>query len=399
MRINLRQDTKALKGATIVQVQNADGSFFTITSLEYADDVELNATSIKDLQAMVTIFGEMCAAFGMQISTKKTVVMAVEHGLQSKGRKVGDDEEGDEDEEAGEEVTDAQAYDPIILNKVVLKRVSTFCYLGHMLNSKGTLTNEIAARASRMRSTFLSLKSSVFCNRHLPIRVKLAAFNAAVVENGLYACEVWSVTAKQMDLLDGVQHQLLKKICGFGIQSRVSKIRLIEQAARHGVVVLPVSVRIRLTKLRYGGHIARRQEYLLKSEKACRQMDLLLPGVNLNVPHGLVTGTAKPGKVTGATAHRSALQAAGLPVNEWSALAKQSSKADWRRLLKGKVTQNLMLPWIERQLKGKTARESAAEKVGRAILPADIHDKKCHLCRKFGKKGERGHLRVLRRML
>ena len=78
--INLRQDTKALKGATVVQVQNADGSFFTITSLEYADDVELNATSIKDLQDMVKIFGDMCAAFGMRISTKKAVVMAVEHG-------------------------------------------------------------------------------------------------------------------------------------------------------------------------------------------------------------------------------------------------------------------------------------------------------------------------------
>ena len=49
-----------------------------------------------------------------------------------------------------------------------------------------------------------------------------------------------------MDLLDGVQHQLLKKIFVLGIQSRVAKIRLIEQAARHGVVVLPVSVRIRL---------------------------------------------------------------------------------------------------------------------------------------------------------
>ena len=152
--------------------------------------------------------------------------------------------------------------------------------------------------------------------------------------------------------------------------------------------MLPVSVRIRLARLRYGGHIERRQEYLLKSGKTCRQMDLLLPDVNLHVPPGLKTGKAKPGKVTGATAHRSALQAAGLPENEWSALAKQSSKADWRRLLKGKVTQNLMRPWIERQLKTKTARESAAEKVGRAILPADIHDKKCHLCRKFGKKGE-----------
>ena len=196
--------------------------------------------------------------------------------------------------------------------------------------------------------------------------------NAAAVENGLYACEVWSVTAKQMDLLDGVQHQLLKKIFGFGIQSRVAKIRLIEQAARHGVVVLPVSVRIRLARLRYGGHIARRQEYLLKSGKTCRQMDLLRTDANLHVPPGLKTGKAKPGKVTGATAHRSALLAARLPESEWSDLAKQSSKTDWRRLLKGKVTQNLMRPWIERQLKGKTARESAAEKVGRAILPADF---------------------------
>ena len=90
-------------------------------------------------------------------------------------------------------------YDPITLNGVALKRVTSFCYLGHMLISKGTLENEIAARASRTRRTFLSLKSSVFCSKYLPIKVKLAAFNAAVVESGLYACEVWSVTAKQME--------------------------------------------------------------------------------------------------------------------------------------------------------------------------------------------------------
>ena len=90
---------------------------------------------------MVKIFGDMCAAFGMRISTKKTVVMAVEHGRLLNRRKEGDDEEEDDDDD--EEVTDVQVYDPIILRDValqrdvVLQRVSTFCYLGHMLNSKG----------------------------------------------------------------------------------------------------------------------------------------------------------------------------------------------------------------------------------------------------------------------
>jgi hypothetical protein len=77
--IRLRKETKAQRKEDHVMVQNKNGSIVTIFSLEYADDVDLEALSLEDLQEMVTVFGDMCKAFGMKVSGAKTVVMAVKH--------------------------------------------------------------------------------------------------------------------------------------------------------------------------------------------------------------------------------------------------------------------------------------------------------------------------------
>ena len=70
-------------------------------------------------------------------------------------------------------------YPDFFMFGAALKRVSCFCYLGHLMNNKGTLANELAARMSNMRTTFLRLEENVFCNKHLLTKVKLEAFNAA----------------------------------------------------------------------------------------------------------------------------------------------------------------------------------------------------------------------------
>ena len=305
---------------------------------------------------------------------------------------------GDERQEAEDEPE--ESYPDVILFGAPLKRVSCFCYLGHLMNSKGTLANEIQARMANMRTMFLRLKESVFCNKHLSVRVKLEAFNAAVVGAGLYASEIWALTKTEAELIDGAQHKLLQCILGFGPRpggSRVSQITCIEMAAQHGVIILPASVRMELARLRYGGHIARRQVYLAKQNKSCIQMDMLGGDVEIVAADILKTGGKAPGLMTFAKLINATAKKVTQGDNmSWDVRAKHLSKEGWRKYLKRDATRALMEAWLQVKFDEKISREAKTKEiVASGVLP-DYHDSTCHVCKRKWHGGvKHGHCTAL----
>jgi hypothetical protein len=165
-----------------VLLRLTDGTLVTVSSLEYADDVALPALSEDHLQKMVTAFGEICDAFGLTISTghahlAKTKVnedqeRAAEESTQDGPEEDVDRPQNEEGEESDYDVEEESrrpaktAAQPlsIWLGEVKLDK---FCYLGSILNSRGTLHDKLAVRAARMHAAFALLEMSVYCNRHL----------------------------------------------------------------------------------------------------------------------------------------------------------------------------------------------------------------------------------------
>ena len=395
----------------IANLQNPDKSWFTILSLEFADDVELNALSIPDLQEMVKIFGEACKAFGLNISYTKTVVMAVAPprrasekagGGGSAATTAGSEQDGGTggEQEGGSASLDTSSgeviYGKIVLDKYVLKRVTSFCYLGQLLNNTGTLSNELAMRRSKMRTTFNRLKGNVLQNWSIPLKMRLQFFNAAVIEGSLYACETWTMTQAETDSMESVLYQLLlrtiysMKEIRSGRLARKSLLDLVLRAAEAGFKVLPIAVFVQVARLRYYGHIARRAVRETEEGKASVHMFLLDPNLVLAGPTG--PGSIQAAKITFASstkailvrAHTAEMAKEGLT---WEQIARTADKKAFSDLVRGAATETLLEGWVEKRSAEHEARTTKAQEAGEVpdgSETKDIHDKKCHICNKTG---------------
>jgi hypothetical protein len=424
----------------------SDEGTITLTTNEFADDLEMDALSTADLQTMVSIFGRACAAFGLVVNYKKTVVMAVEPAQRAASAATGavevvevpgtaapvtpmpgeatrlqslrprtpappaapdsdsEDDEGDDDDDACPPRTprgaapapDAVApYEDITLDTLILERVTSFCYLGHLLNSRGTMANELAARRSKMRTTFNRLRENVIGNFYVPIRTRLHFFNAAVIEGCMYACETWTLTQGEIDSLESVQYQLLLRTfygaadIRSGRRSRKSLLDLIEQAAMAGCKVLPIEVQLQVARLRYYGHIVRREVQLRgKGRGPCVHTFLLQHTCRLDGDTG--PGAVQAARITFASSTRAILESARTKEmiangESWLAVAQDAKKKAYSKLVKGEVTEKLMTSWVEARCKAHDGRRALeTEKWPEDPDVEDIHDKTCHICEKKG---------------
>ena len=207
------------------------------------------------------------------------------------------------------------------------------------------------------------------------------------------------MTNEEAKRIDGAQHKLLQRILGFGPRpggSRVSQITCIELAAQLGVVILPASVRMELGRLRYGGHIARRQVYLGDRNKPCIQMDMLGKDVGIIADDSLKTGGKAPGLMTFATLIKQSAEKVTQGGRRWDVRAKVATKAGWRRYLKADATRALMESWLQSHYDGKSERSAKAQASKASGVVADYHDKACSRCKRIWYGGAKaGHSLVL----
>jgi ribosomal protein L12E/L44/L45/RPP1/RPP2 len=421
------------------QGEGANWSTIVLSCIEYADDVVLTALSAADLQFMVTIFGEVCEDFGLSMSIDKTKVMRVEHvQTRSKANPVAappgpsaeatdgatstdsDEEDEWEDDEDDEDEEPAPAPGPKSPDLVItykgkrLDQVSRFCYLGHTLNCKGTLRDELAIRCAMMRRAFAKFEANVFCNPHVSTATKLETFNAVVIPNGFYACELWwSMTKADAKKLDAVVFFLLKRIMNFRLSAPyVSRITIVEKAAKFGVIIIPAVPRVRLGMLRYMGHVARRETYQSEGPNPQRSphSDLMSsnttyfaagpsPTTGEATPPArlaLGTGPATRPKSFAPTGVATALDDSGIPADAWQAEVRKARKKHWKNFTESTVRPRLMRAWCEEVVKEKVKRDAqrapkAAQKAETARLAAEAeqarvdsggkHRRRCDICR------------------
>ena len=113
-------------------------------------------------------FSQACAALGLTINLKKTVLM-----YQS---------------------APGKTYIPpnIYVNGSKLKVVDRFVHLGSTLNSKNTLDNEIVLRICKASESFGRLDDRLWRRRGISVETKLTVYNACVLSSLPYTCETWA---------------------------------------------------------------------------------------------------------------------------------------------------------------------------------------------------------------
>lgn len=84
------------------------------------------------------------------------------------------------------------------------------------------------------------------------------------------------MTETQLKTRESAEFHILRRLLGELYTSawRLSYVAFIELAAKKVCITLPMAVRIRLNMLRYGGHVARRKQFLDKRGEHCVEMEL-----------------------------------------------------------------------------------------------------------------------------
>jgi hypothetical protein len=203
-------------------------TMLTIAALMYADDLVLMSCDRCELELMLKVFDSVCSRMGMCVNAAKTELMAVSH--------------------TGEPLQSVQ------LSDGEAQYVSSFKYLGGIVDSSATWEAEVTARISKAKGRFAQMQR-VWSARRLPVALKMQCFRAYVLPVLLFGAETWALTQKQADRLEVVHSDCLRHILNVRRVDRHSKQWLWSQCGT-------VSLAKHLTahRLRWFGHVLRMGE-------------------------------------------------------------------------------------------------------------------------------------------
>ncbi|KAI3373393.1 hypothetical protein L3Q82_021941 [Scortum barcoo] len=140
-----------------------------ISSLLFADDVVLMASSGQDLQHVLERFAAECEAAGMRISTSKSEAMVLDW---------------------------KRVACPLQVGGEVLPQVEEFKYLGVLFTSEGKMEREIDRRIGAASAVMRSVYRTVVVKKELSRKAKLSIYRSIYVPTLTYGHELWVMTER-----------------------------------------------------------------------------------------------------------------------------------------------------------------------------------------------------------
>uniref|UniRef100_A0A803U0M2 ribonuclease H n=1 Tax=Anolis carolinensis TaxID=28377 RepID=A0A803U0M2_ANOCA len=200
-----------------------------INNLRYADDTILMAESEEELRSLITKVKEESAKAGLQLNIKKTKIMATRpiDNWQIEGKNV-------------EAVTD-------------------FIFLGAKITADGDCSQEIRRRLLLGRRAMANL-DKILKSRDITLATKVRIVKAMVFPIVTYGCESWIIRKAEPRKIDTFELWCWRKILRVPWTARRSNQSILQE-------IMPgcsLEGRILEAKLKYFGHIMRRQESLEK---------------------------------------------------------------------------------------------------------------------------------------
>uniref|UniRef100_A0A672GTN4 Reverse transcriptase domain-containing protein n=4 Tax=Salarias fasciatus TaxID=181472 RepID=A0A672GTN4_SALFA len=196
-----------------------------ISSLLFADDVVLLASSNPDLQHALGRFAAECEAAGMRISTSKSEAMVLDR------RKVAC---------------------PLQVGGETLAQVEEFKYLGVLFTSGGRMEREIDRRIGAAAAVMRSLYRSVVVKKELSRKAKLSIYRSIYVPTLTYGHELWVMTERTRSRIQAAEMSFLRRVAGRSLRDRVRS-----SVTREELGVEPLLLHIERNQLRWLGHLFR----------------------------------------------------------------------------------------------------------------------------------------------
>lgn len=197
-------------------------------SMLYADDIVVCAERRDELEVKLERWRTALESRGMRISRPKTVYMC--SGMEEDGR------------------------ESIRLDGEEIKRVDKFKYLGSVMDEGGDMEKEVQHRIQAGWNNWRAA-SGVLCDRKVPLRLK-GKFHKTVVRPAmLYGTEAASMKKTEEKRMDAAEMRMLRWMCGVTREDRIRN-----EYIRGSTKVVEISKKAQEGRLRWYGHILRREE-------------------------------------------------------------------------------------------------------------------------------------------
>ncbi|VDP22984.1 unnamed protein product [Heligmosomoides polygyrus] len=197
----------------------------SLRTILYADDIALVADSREELEEKVQLWQGALADNGLRLNVKKTKFVSSE-----------------------------QCTEPILdCHGEMIEKVEEFRYLGSDLSEEGSVDQAVRGR---INAAWLKWREStgILCSNPLRPTLKGKLYRTVVRPALLYGCECWALGRAQERQLHAAE-LMLRWACGWTRQDRVRN-----EDVRTVMKTVPIQLKMREQRLRWYGHILRRQE-------------------------------------------------------------------------------------------------------------------------------------------
>lgn len=211
-----------------------------VNNLRYADDTTVVASSEEEMAALLNKIEVESAKLGLKINHSKTKIMVVDR---------------------------AQVL-PITNALDGYEKVKEFVYLGSLITSDGSCTNEIRRRAGMAKSAMANL-DKIWRNRGIRRSTKVRLVRALVFSIFLYGAETWSIRSSDSSKIDAFEMWCWRRL-----------LRIPWTAMRtNESIIAELKITTRLTSicrkraLSFFGHIMRSSKHCLEKQIIVGQME------------------------------------------------------------------------------------------------------------------------------
>lgn len=133
-----------------------------------------------------------------------------------------------------------------------VEEVSSFCYLGDVIDREGTVERSARSRISSGWSKWRELRS-LLCNCSIPLKQRAKVYEACVRSAMTYASETWAMTEAVKVMFDSADRRMLRMLCGITLADRISSQNILSSC---GLTDLRMIMMRR--RLNWFGHVMRR---------------------------------------------------------------------------------------------------------------------------------------------
>ena len=202
-----------------------------ISNLRYADDIVLLASSIEELQELVSRISRIGKEYNLLINSSKTKAMALK----------------------GESVS-------IQIDGAEIEQVHKFPYLGSVITDDAMSEADFKHRLALGTAVMAKLKP--LWNSHaLTLKSKITMCRTLVWPVVAYGCESWTLRKPEESRLQACEMKMLRQILGISWQEHKTNESILQETGYTKELLTSIKRR----KLTYTGHVARSQNSLEKT--------------------------------------------------------------------------------------------------------------------------------------